>query len=218
MLWRTSVRTMLATVVFAVVHSLMASFAAKRGVARLAGERRAEGTYRFAFCALSVVKLLVMLAYLRTLPDRTLYRVGGLPRLAMLAGQVASLGVIVAAARQVGFARISGVAALDDLLAGRPVEPTPVAQHPAPQSETELGWHGPYRLSSHPANYFVLPAFWLSPVMSARWLGVGAATTLYMVLGSLHEDARLQSAYGERYARYRQQVPHVRLPIVSRLG
>lgn len=208
---------MVATGVFAVVHSLMASLAAKRGVGQLVGERRAEGVYRFAFCALSVVKLLALLVWLRHLPDRTLYRVTGLPRIVLIAGQAASLGVIVAAARQVGFARISGVAAIDDLLSGRTVQPTPEAQHPAPQSEAKLGWHGPYQFSSHPANYFVLPTFWLSPVMSARWLGVGIATTLYMVLGSLHEDARLQDAYGERYARYRREVPHVRVAVLSRL-
>lgn len=202
---------MLATAVFAVVHSAMASFAAKRGVGRMVGERPAEGTYRFAFCALSVLKLLVLLAYLRRLPDRTLYRATGLPRAMLIAGQAASLGVIVAAARQVGFARISGLAALDSLLRGEEVEPTPVAQHPAPESETELGWHGPYRLSSHPANYFVLPILWLSPIMTARWLGVALATTLYMILGSLHEDARLQDTYGERYARYRREVPHIRI-------
>jgi len=204
---------MLALGVFAVAHSALASRRAKGRADALLGERRSAGLYRFTFNALSVVKLIALFGYLHRLPDRTLYRVRGVPRLLMHAGQLLSLGMIVAAARQAGFGRISGVAPLGDLLAGDDVQPPPAAQHPAPRNSDELGWHGPYRLSSHPTNYFVLPAYWLSPVMTVKWAAIGLATTLYMVLGSIHEDARLHDVYGERFARYRAHVPHFLFPI-----
>jgi protein-S-isoprenylcysteine O-methyltransferase Ste14 len=38
--------------------------------------------------------------------------------------------------------------------------------------------------------------------MTTRRLGFNLATTLYLVLGSLHEEARLKAAYGQAYQEY----------------
>ncbi len=42
----------------------------------------------------------------------------------------------------------------------------------------------------------------------------GAGTALYMLLGSWHEERRLMAAYGQRFVQYRQEVPHLLLPVV----
>jgi protein-S-isoprenylcysteine O-methyltransferase Ste14 len=94
------------------------------------------------------------------------------------------------------------------------VEPAPPVQHPAPEEpDGRLGWHGSYAVSSHPANYFALLVFVLSPIMSVRWAAVGLVTLVYMFVGSAHEDRRLLAAYGDRYRQYRAQVPQCFVPI-----
>lgn len=61
---------------------------------------------------------------------------------------------------------------------------------------------GPFRYSRHPLNVAPLPVFWLQPLMTTRLLGFNVVATMYLVLGSLHEERRLGRAYGARYRRY----------------
>lgn len=189
---------------FALPHSLLASRAAKRGAGRVLGERYAAGVYRAAYNALAAVGVAGAAAVIWRLPSGVpLYRVEGPPRLVLHAGQLLAAGAGIAAVRQIGFAEFLGLRPLRDLAAGQPVDPAPEAQHPRPRLPSDdLGWHGPYRLSSHPANLLVLPAYWLVPRMTPKWLAVASAVTVYMTLGSLHEDARLRAAYGARFRRY----------------
>jgi protein-S-isoprenylcysteine O-methyltransferase Ste14 len=71
---------------------------------------------------------------------------------------------------------------------------------------------GPFRFSRHPLNLAPLPVLWLQPVMTTRWLGFNAVATLYLVLGSAHEERRLEAAYGEPYRRYVREGPPFFLP------
>ncbi len=106
-----------------------------------------------------------------------------------------------------------------EYLRGRPISPGPVSQHPPPKSgEDRPNWGGPYRLSRHPLNYFVLSIYWFSPVMTVKWAAVGVVTAVYMVLGSVHEGRLLRVAYGDRYLRYREEVPHFLVPVGRWLG
>jgi hypothetical protein len=69
----------LATVAFALIHSALASRAAKRAAAAVAGERRAHAAYRLFYVGQSLLTFSLLLAYGRRLPAQTLYRRSGVP-------------------------------------------------------------------------------------------------------------------------------------------
>ncbi len=107
-----------------------------------------------------------------------------------------------------------GVTQAQEYRRGEPISPVPVAQHPPPKlGDDQPNWGGPYELSRHPVNYFIIPIHWLSPVMTVKWAAAGAVTTVCMVLGSVHEGRLLLAAYGDRYRRYREEAPHFLLPV-----
>ena len=205
-------RSLAALALFAVVHSALAAEPTKRWARALVGDRRAGGLYRVAYAAAAVPATGLLAAYLWRLPDRPLYRVGGWPRALMAGGQALALLGAGAVVLRVGPARFAGLPQLLDLVAGRPLRPAVVAQHPLPGG-ADLGWGGPFGLCRHPNNAFPLAALWLSPTMTAKWATVGLGGALYMWLGSRHEERRLERAYGDRFARYRSGVPHLLLPL-----
>ena len=208
----TVARSLAALALFAAAHSGLAALPTKRRVGAAFGRRRADGLYRGAYVGLALASTGALAAYLWRLPDRPLYRVGGPWRWPMVAGQALSLLGVAAVALTVGVGRFYGLPQLLAYLAGRPANPPVVAQHPDPDGD-ELGWGGPFRLCRHPNNVFPLLAWWLSPTMTVKWAAVGAGAAVYMLLGSWHEERRLAAAYGERFARYRREVPRLLLPL-----
>lgn len=204
----TAGRTSAALGAWMLVHSALASEQAKQLARRCFGERRVNGLYRLGYNGLALSSFSAVLAYAWRLPDRRLYTVRGPLRALLFGGQAACVASILACAWQVGPFTFAGIRAAWDLLRGRAISPAPVAQHPLPKPDArDVGWTGPYRLSRHPLNYFVLLGYWLSPVMTVKWAAFGAVSAVYMVLGSMHEGRRLLRAYGDRYRRYRAEVP-----------
>ena len=53
-------------------------------------------------------------------------------------------------------------------------------------------------------NFAPVPIFWLWPRMTTGLLAFNTAATVYLVIGSLHEEARLQEAFGNDYAAYQE--------------
>lgn len=51
-------------------------------------------------------------------------------------------------------------------------------------------------------NFGMLPILWLMPQMTVNLATFNAITTLYLIIGSLHEEKRLREAYGEVYIDY----------------
>ncbi len=199
----------------AAIHSLLASKPAKDLARRLVGDRYRNGLYRFAFNAKSVLFLVWATRWFLRLPDREIYRVRVPWSWLFRAGQVASLGVLLSAVRIIGILDFAGIAQLRSLLAGFDPDPEPEAQGPPLGADGQLVMGQPFRLTRHPSNLGALGVFLLFPRMTVNRLTLVVLVALYVVLGSLHEERRLRTAYGEPFERYRQGVPFL-VPLLHR--
>jgi hypothetical protein len=198
----TAIRVALATAAYALFHSALASRRAKEVAARL--PHGAE-VYRFFFNAQAVVTFGALVAYVVTRPKRTVYHVRGPAAALMRLGQATGVGWAVAAARATGVPRLTGFDNVVALVRREPTYPPPAAQGPEVDEQSgELRVRGPFRLGRHPLNLAPLAPFWLTPHLTTRRLAFNVVGTLYLALGSLHEERRLTAAYGERYRRYQR--------------
>jgi len=117
--------------------------------------------------------------------------------------------MMTAAAREVGIKRLSGLEELAEWTNSTSRHPEPEAQGPALGSHGEMNAAGPFRLCRHPLNFWGVPILWLSPRMTTNLLAFNVAATVYLYVGSLHEEQRLRAAYGEPYEAYlRSGVPY----------
>jgi protein-S-isoprenylcysteine O-methyltransferase Ste14 len=166
-------------IVWALLHSLLASLPVDR-------------LYRLAFNAVAVVTILPMLALLALLPDRALYVVPPPGRWVMLGGQALAVVALGWTLLQTGVLDFLGL-----------------AQWSAPKASASgpLQVRGIYCRVRHPLYLFSLVLIWLTPAMTVNLLVVYILTTLYFVIGSMHEERRLLYKFGPAYERYRQQVP-----------
>lgn len=104
-------------------------------------------------------------------------------------------------AKQVGIRRILGLESFVAWLRRGSVSSEPEAQGPALDAEGLSSGPGPFAHSRHPLNFVPVPIVWLCPRMTTNVLAFIAAT-VYLVIGSAHEEARLLKAYGEKCAEY----------------
>lgn len=212
-MWRSMLKVMAATAAFGVVHSALASRAAKRVAVRQFGERNRNGLYRAFYIGQSLATFGLLAAYIRRQPSRELYRVGGPLALLLHAMQAGAIVYATDAAGQVGLRRITGIESLLAWLGDGPVPPEPEAQGPALDTEGRRHGLGPFAWSRHPLNFAPLPIFWLWPRVTTSLLAFNIAATVYLVLGSLHEEARLQEAFGGTYDAYRNSGVSFYVPV-----
>ena len=193
----------LAVTVFAVIHSLLASRSAKQRAVRVLGVRGRNGLYRVFFNAQAIVTTAGLVWYCARLSDQPLWRAPKPLGLVFNAFRFAILIAMYSATRQAGFARISGFHSMAAWSRGDEFVPAePEAQGPA----LDRPISGAFRFTRHPLNILSIPLIWLAPSVSRNRFVFNSAATLYFLLGSLHEEARLRSANPESYRAYQQQV------------
>ena len=189
-------------IVFALSHSLLASQAAKQASARLFGTRLRNGLYRFVYNATAVLCLVPLAIWFVRLPDRTLYKVRLPFSLVMYGVQAASLLMAVVAARVVGVGRITGIERVTRLIAGETPPAEPEAQGPPLKLRGEMEVVGPFRFTRHPLNLAPIGVFAFFPHMTVNRAVLAILSLIYLMLGSVHEEARLRARYGEAYRTY----------------
>jgi protein-S-isoprenylcysteine O-methyltransferase Ste14 len=177
-------------------------FEAKMGV------KRGRAAHRVAFVAQSFAMLSAGAVWFLKLPDRELYRVRGMGARLMRAMQALSLVELLWVFRAIGMARFLGVSQVLGLMGKQPLPQTPEAQGPGPDAKGSMDISGPFKFSRHPYNIGVMGIVWLSPRMTVNWLALAIASTVYTLLGSLHEEQRLRRYFGPAaYDAYVARVP-----------
>lgn len=183
---------LLATALYGVIHSLLASFWAKRQARRTFGPV-AGRVYRALYNLFSVVSFLPVFGLVAWLPDRFLYAIPPPWLYLALFGQGLAALVVLGGLWQTGMGTFLGVRQL--------------AKGPDAEEDDTLVVGGLYRWVRHPLYLGGLLFLWLTPVMTRNLLALYAGLSLYLVLGAWWEERKLLAAFGSAYARYREATP-----------
>lgn len=180
-----------AALIYGVLHSLLASNMAKRWVRSRLGTR-VDAWYRLAYNALAVLSLLPVLALVSFLPDRRLYTIPFPWLVFTLAMQGLAVMIVAIGLWQTGVWSFLGLAQ--------------VIRPQQAQAPRLVDW-GLYRWVRHPLYTAGLIFIWLTPVMTLNLLALNLGLSLYLVVGALIEERKLQAEFGQAYVEYRQRTP-----------
>ncbi|MDQ4122369.1 MAG: hypothetical protein M3209_13095 [Acidobacteriota bacterium] len=205
-----------ATILFAGIHSLLATRAAKRKAIDLLGEQKRNGLYRAFYNAQAVITFGALVLYGISLPDRELYRIRRPLTWFTYSVQAFFLLYLLYGVRQIGFLPFSGVPNLVKLISGQTDIPKePEGQGPALDVNGEIKATGPFKMNRHPLNFGMLPILWLMPRMTVNLAAFDLITTFYLIIGSLREEKRLKEAYGKAYIDYQKSGVNFFVPYIK---
>jgi protein-S-isoprenylcysteine O-methyltransferase Ste14 len=180
-------------IVWAALHSLLASSYAKGLARRLLG-RSADHWYRLFYVFVSGVTLLPVLALLAMLPDQTLYVVPAPWKWMMRGVQGITLAGLTVAFWETGPFDFLGL--------------TPL--HPSRQpGSTLLRVRGMHCWVRHPLYTLSILLIWMAPTMTVNGFVTYLFATLYLYIGSIHEETRLVAEFGKAFEDYQKQVPRL---------
>jgi len=147
--------------------------------------------YRLAYNIFSAVSFAPILLLMAILPDQVLYRIPAPWVYLSLAGQVGAAVLLVVGLLQTDPLSFVGLRQLFE----------------EKERPSQLVTHGLYRWVRHPLYSAGLLFIWLAPLMSQNSLTVVIAATVYIVVGALFEERKLEREFGAAYAEYKAVTP-----------
>ena len=197
-----AVLTFLGFTAYALFHSALLTNWSRTALEAALGKRAFAGLFRLGFALQAGVLLFVYIVYVAGLPDVMWGQVGGGWGMLLWVLRIAALVFIIRCVGSFGSAEFLGWAQYRAWRSGQPI--------PGDGVETgELVVTGPYRYVRHPMYAAGLVALWAEPQLSANRFAFTLAASLYLVLGSLHEERRLQRFYGSAYREYTARTPRL---------
>jgi hypothetical protein len=195
------------TLLFAAIHSLLATNWMKQRVENLFGRSARDGLYRFAYNNITYASIGAMLLVFRRLPDRVVYRVPRPWSLLMRLGQVLGLWLIADTNVRMGVGRFTGMSGMWEFISGGQPRREAPAQGPRLDGNNGSATSGAFRVSRHPNNLGPTLIVCLQPTMTVRLLTFAVLGSLYSYFGSILEERRVRAAYPDRYDAYRERTP-----------
>jgi protein-S-isoprenylcysteine O-methyltransferase Ste14 len=176
---------------FALQHSIMARPWFKRAWTRIVPEPVERSTY----VLFSSLALLLMFWQWQPIGGIIWKIEGGIARTIILGLYMAGVLVVLLSTFLINHFDLFGLRQVYLYLVGR--------------KYTHLEFRTPffYRYIRHPLYFGWLLTFWSAPVMTVAHLFFAAMTTAYILLAIRFEEADLITVHGEKYLRYRKQVP-----------
>ena len=177
------------TVLWGIVHSLLASTGFKNLIRRRLGDTFMK-FYRLFYNVFAVLSIVPILYLMISLPDQTLYQIPVPWSYLMLAGQALSVLLLFVAVMQTDLLSFAGLRQLVEV-----------------EKTGNLVTSGLYRSVRHPLYTFSLLILWLSPAMSVNSFIVYMGLTIYILIGIIFEERKLLREFGEAYEDYRSNTP-----------
>lgn len=182
---------LLSVLVYGVVHSLLATLAAKARARQWFGPG-ADRWYRLAYNTFGILTFLPILALTAALSSERLYVIPTPWSYITLVGQLLALLVLGIGLLQT---RIWSFLGFEQML------------NPPESSTSQLVTGGLYRWVRHPLYTAGLVFIWLTPIMTSNLLALNIGLTVYLVLGAIYEERKLVREFGETYIDYQQRTP-----------
>jgi protein-S-isoprenylcysteine O-methyltransferase Ste14 len=194
-------RVILAWTAFAVFHSLTVSKRYEDMAQRAMGERAFAAYHRLLFTAYSFVAFLLVVLYLRTVPDRPLYRLEGGVRLLFYAAQACGAALLLWTPWDVK--EFLGIRQWKRQREGNP---------PEPGRNDRLFSKKAYGLVRHPLYLGISAVLAFQPVQTRNSFLSVVLIVLYFYVGTFFEERRMVRTFGEEYRKYQKRVPRF-LPV-----
>jgi methanethiol S-methyltransferase len=186
----------LAWTAFAVFHSVTVSAPYERLARRIMGDSAYSAYHRLVFTAYSSAAFLLLLLYLRSLPDLPLYRLEGWRRLLCHAGQLGAAAFLLWTPWD-----------LREFVGIRQWERRRRREPPGPGESDRLFTGKAYGVVRHPLYFGISAILLLHPVQTRNSAVSTAMIVLYFYVGTFLEERRLEDKFGDEYRAYRRRVP-----------
>ncbi len=194
-------RVILAWTAFAAFHSLTVSETYEGLARRTMGERSFAAYHRILFTAYSTAAFILLVLYLRTVPDRPFYRLEGGVRILFHAVQACAVGLLLYTPWDVR-----------EFLGIRQWRRHRKGGRPEPGRNGRLFTNKAYGIVRHPLYLGISGILAFHPVQSRNGFVSTVMIILYFYVGTFFEERRLLRIFGEEYRRYQKRIPRF-LPV-----